>query len=248
MSRSVSIITVTNGAYFFVRLLVEQVRKHIGDRAYEIIAVDRGSNDGTSEWLAKQPDVRVIRKRNWFWSKKHRHGEDAEQAVGIAKYEHIVLLDSDAFPLTNDWLSLTIDQLDEDHRLAGAIFRDKHAGNPHGWYIHPHFMAFCKSDLHKLIVLRKTQGHDTDTGEEATVRVLADGKKIVGYPIEFCETFSVGHPRVPTVSGGVFHAWYVTRLLRKSDSVARETEGAVTYENYRKPLEEKLKRAYGVNY
>ena len=248
MSRPVSIITVTNGAYFFVRLLVEKVREQIGDRDYEIIAVDRGSADGTSQWLKQQADIKVIRKINWFGSKKHKHGEDAEQAVRAAKYEHIVLLDSDAFPIANDWLSLTVDKLDDEHRLAGAVFRDKHAGNPHGWYIHPLFMTFRKSDLGSLIVLRKTQGHATDTGEESTVRVLAAGKKIIGYPLEFCEQFSVGHPKIPTISAGVFHAWYVTRLIRNSRSVTRETEGAVTFENYRQPLEEKLRKAFGLPY
>ena len=38
-------------------------------------------------------------------------------------------------------------RLARKHPLSGAVFRDKHEGNPHGWYIHPHFMTFFKSDL-----------------------------------------------------------------------------------------------------
>jgi hypothetical protein len=246
MSRPASVITVTNGGYFFVRLLVEKVRELIGGRDYEIIAVDRGSRDGTSEWLKEQPDVRVIRKRQWF--SKHGHGEAAEMGIKTAKHEAIVLLDSDAFPMEANWLELTVDRLNDRCRLAGAIFRDKHAGNPHGWYIHPHFMTFLKSDLGGVVVLRKLRGHTTDTGEEATIRVLEAGLEIAGYPIEFCKQFNVGHPRVPTVSAGVFHAWYVTRLLKEKETVDRETGGLVTRENYQQPLQALLRAAYNLKY
>ena len=248
MLRPVSVITVTNGGYFFVRLLVEQVRKLVGDRKYEIIAVDRGSEDGTSEWLKQQPDVRVIVKRKKWFSRQHRHGDDAEEATRAAKYEYIALLDSDAFPLETNWLELTVDKLDDRHPLAGAIFNDKHEGNPHGWYIHPHFMTYRKSDLGKLIILRKIRSHTTDTGEEATIRVLDAGLEILGYPMEFCSRFSVGHPRVPTVAAGVFHAWYVTRLIKEQSTVDKETGGAVTRENYKNPLQELLRKAYNLDY
>ena len=190
--RPVSVITVTCGGYFFVRLLVEQVRKLIGDREYEIIAVDRGSANGTSEWLKEQPDVRVIRKRTWWFSKQHRHGDDAEEATRAAKYEYIALLDSNAFPIDANWLDLTVDKLDDRHPLAGAKFVDKHEGNPHGWYIHPHFMTYRKSDLGRLIILRKIRGHTTDTGEEATIRVLEAGREIIAYPSTFANASKSG--------------------------------------------------------
>src|SRR5271170_5359201 len=140
MLRPVSVVTVTNGGYFFVRLLVEKVREFVGQREYEILVIDRGSRDGTLEWLKQQPDVVVIKKRQW--GRRHDHGEAAELGVRKARHEAIALLDSDAHPMQPEWLNLTVDKLDERHRLAGAIFRDKHEGNPHGWYIHPHFMTF----------------------------------------------------------------------------------------------------------
>jgi hypothetical protein len=147
-----------------------------------------------------------------------------------------------------DWLSLTADRLDDQHPLAGAVFRDKHKGNPHGWYVHPLFMTFRKADIGGLIILRKMRGHDTDTGEEATIRVLEAGREIIGYPLEFCEPFAVGHPRVPTISAGVFHAWYVTRLFKEQSTVDRETGGAVSRENYMYPLQNALRKAYNLDY
>jgi GT2 family glycosyltransferase len=165
--RPVSIVTVTFDTYFFVRLLVEKVREFIGGREYEVIVVDRGSCDGTREWLSAQDDVRMLTapvKRGG-----HGHGEAAEMAVQQAKFQHVVLLDSDAHPVAPQWLELTVDKLNAHHRLAGAVFRTPHEGNPHGWYVHPHFMAFHRDDVGGDVILRKVRPA-FDTGE-AVMRV-----------------------------------------------------------------------------
>jgi glycosyltransferase involved in cell wall biosynthesis len=243
---AVTIVTVAYNSYFFVRLLVEKVREFIGSRPYEILVVDRGSRDGTRAWLRRQPDVRMLTR--WQWRFRHDHGEAAEAGVRAARHERIVLLDSDAHPVHPDWLTESVDRLDEHHRIAGAIFRSPHRGNPHGWYVHPHFMAFFKADLGRLVVLRKVRGDDTDTGEEATLLMLAAGKSVIGHEIEFCSRFSVGHPNVPTIAGGVFHAWYVTRLAKEEHAVAAETSGVVTRASYLDPLLARIREQYRLNY
>jgi len=246
MPRPISIVTVSYDTFFFVRLLVEKVREFLGPRSYELIVVDRGSRDGTREWLSAQPDVRVVpAKPN---RRGHGHGQAAELGVRQAHYDHIVLLDSDAHPIESKWLELTVDRLDEHHRLAGGIFHGLHRANPHGWYIHPHFMAFLKEDVGGQITLRKIRGLDLDTGEASTIRLLDAGLGVLGYPLEFCERFAVGHPHFPTVTAGVFHAWYGTRLDKETEAVARETKSALTRATYLEPLQARLRQSYGLDY
>ena len=247
MLRPVSIITVAYNTFFFVRLLVEKVREFIGARAYEIIVVDRGSRDGSREWLSAQPDVRVISHRQWRRS-RHGHGEAAEKGARAARHEAVVLLDSDAHRTDAEWLARTADRLDERKRLAGAVFHGAHSGNPYGWYVHPHFMVFHKTDLGSRVVLRKLRGHETDTGEEATISMLKEGLEVLGYPLEFCARFDVGHPHFPTVSAGVFHAWYGTRTAQDSATVSEETAGAVSVASYLQPLQKLLRAAYTLPY
>jgi len=244
VQRPVSIVTVTFDTFFFIRLLVEKVREFIGAREYEIIVVDRGSNDGTLDWLATQRDVRVVRPR--LRSRGHGHGEAAEAGVQAARFESVVLLDSDAHPVEHTWLEATVDRLDEKHRLAGAAFHGDHDGNPHGWYIHPHFMAFRKRDLGELITLRKLDRWDT--GEAATVRLLERGFEVIAHPLARSERFDVGHPHFPTESAGVFHAWYGTRMQKEMRSVARETNGALSASNYLEPLQARLREVYQLDY
>lgn len=244
MPRPISIVTVTFDTPFFIRLLVEKVREFIGRRDYEIIVVDQGSKDDALAWLRAQPDVRLLQVR--LRTRGHGHGEAAELGVQSARYDTIVLLDSDAHPLDATWLEVTADRLDENHRLAGAVFHGLHEGNPHGWYIHPHLMAFSKSDLGDLITLRKVG--KWDTGEAATVRLLERGLKVVAHPLVRSDRFDVGHPNFPTEAAGVFHAWYGTRMQKESRSVARETNGAVNASTYLEPLQARLREVYQLSY
>jgi glycosyltransferase involved in cell wall biosynthesis len=246
MLTPVSVVTVTYDGFFFVRLLVEKVREFVGPRDYEIIAVDRGSRDGSREWLRSQPDVRLITMRQFPWS-RHGHGEAAEAGAREARHEVVILLDSDAHPVENIWLELTADRLDDHVRLAGPRIKTGHRGNPYGWYIHPHFMAFFKADLGRQIILRKLQGHDTDTGEEATIRLLNAGLGVLAYPMGPTR-FVLDERGVPTVAAGVFHAWYATRLAKNTASVTRETQSQITYENYLLPLQALLRQAYQLDY
>lgn len=256
--KPVSVVTVTCDTFFFLRLLVEKVREFIGERAYEIIVVDRGSRDGTLEWCALQPEVRIVSVPQT--RAHHEHGEAAEKGVRAARHEIVAFLDSDAHPIDSSWLSLTADRLNEHCRLAGPKVIAQHRGNPFGWYIHPHFMVFHKADLGVDIVLRKVRGEATDTGEEATIRLLQRDKGVEALPLESCPAFSAdhphsayrrfsfGHPHFPTISGAVFHAWYGTRLKKDAAVVGAETEGAITRDAYQTPLVAMLREFYRLDF
>ena len=243
----VTVLTVTRNGLFFSRLLIEKVREFTTDRDYQIIVVDRGSTDGTRAYMRAQKDVDFVSFRQWR-TRGHGHAEAAAQGLAIARHEHIVLLDSDAHPVSAGWLTGSVDLLDAQTRLAGAVFVDKHEGNPHGWYIHPHFMCFLKADFGHLVELGKVRGNTTDTGEEATIRVLEKGLGIIKHPILSAAEFNVGHPSLPTIAGGVFHAWYVSRLESREQDVIRETNGKVSVRSYLEPLQTKLRMAYKLEY
>ena len=61
---------------------------------HEIIVVDDGGTDGTSDWLAQQPDIVHVRTDNW--------GKDwaVNKAFSMARGQYVRFLDSD------DWLEL----------------------------------------------------------------------------------------------------------------------------------------------
>lgn len=243
--RAVSFVVVTFDTYFFTRLLVEKIREFVGFRDYEIIVVDRGSSDGTVEWMQAQKDVRLLLQPQTGHA--HGHGEAAQKAAKQATHPVVVLMDSDAHPVHPKWLEWTADRLDDHHRLAGPVFHGNHSGNPYGWYIHPHFLSFWKKDAGKLVILGKKRGETTDTGEEATILMLDAGKGLITHPLEKSD-IRVGHPDFPTVGAGVFHAWYGTRMIKDANAVDSETSGIVTGDAYQTPLLAALRSRYRLNY
>ena len=58
----------------------------------------------------------------------------------------------------------------------------------------------------------------------------------------------VGHPHFPTISAGVFHAWYGTRLHKDERAVDQETNRIVTRQSYLEPLQDLLRKAYRLDY
>jgi hypothetical protein len=78
-------VSVIRDGRFFIRLLVEQVRRTVGDRDYEIVVVDRDSHDGSRTWLAGQPDqpipdVTIPSQEQESWERVPGDQRDSKQA------------------------------------------------------------------------------------------------------------------------------------------------------------------------
>jgi FkbM family methyltransferase len=94
-----SVIACSYNALEKTRNCVESLRR-TADPAFptEILFVDNGSTDGSAEWLAGQPDLRVIRNAANAGAPRARN-----QALAHAKGEQVVFLDNDVV-VTPGWL------------------------------------------------------------------------------------------------------------------------------------------------
>lgn len=83
---------------------LEKLSQQKYDRdGFEVVVIDDGSNDGTSDAVSlfkkkSNIDINLISQMN----KGPAHARNA--GIEISKHEYIVFLDSDCYPLTNDWL------------------------------------------------------------------------------------------------------------------------------------------------
>ncbi|MCH8805198.1 MAG: glycosyltransferase [Planctomycetes bacterium] len=91
--RTLSIVIATYRRLARLRLCVAKVRQNVVT-PYELIVVDGGSDDGTREWLAEQPDVRTH-------FEKRRGGCCRAYDIGLrmARGEWVMWLNDDAYPL-----------------------------------------------------------------------------------------------------------------------------------------------------
>lgn len=93
----VSIVMLSWNAPQFTKMALESIRTHTkGD--YEVIIVDNGSGQETTEWLRTLDDVRVI-----YNSTNRGYAGGNNQAIAAARGEYIVLLNNDVI-VTEGWL------------------------------------------------------------------------------------------------------------------------------------------------
>ena len=107
-------IPTWNGGPLFERVL-DRVRAQETDFEYEVLCIDSGSRDGTTQVIEARPDVRLIRIPN----EEFNHGLTRNRAVREARGEIVVLLTQDAEPLDEHWLQRLVDNFD-DPTVAGA--------------------------------------------------------------------------------------------------------------------------------
>jgi GT2 family glycosyltransferase len=95
-----SLVVLSKNARDVTVRCIEALRR-AADPAHpqEILVVDNGSTDGSAEWLAAQPDVRLVRNATNLGACRARN-----QALRLAEGEWIAFLDNDAF-VQPGWLA-----------------------------------------------------------------------------------------------------------------------------------------------
>lgn len=114
----ISIVLVTlNGADTLPDLLAALRRQRFPE-AFEVVAVDSGSTDGTLALLEQHAvRVQVIARADFD------HGLTRNLGIGLATGSLIVFLVQDAVPASDTWLQHLVEPLDGDPHLAGAFAR-----------------------------------------------------------------------------------------------------------------------------
>ena len=194
-------ITVVTANWYtlpFLQVLVETV-------AARSPVVDNASTDGSREYLASRPDIRTIRL-----PVNVRHGRALDIGVACVQTETVVVLDVDAFPITDGWLSASLDQLADGTVLSGAYI--------HRNYIHPCFLVartdtIVQNDLSFRPVGTTNAGPRfgvfMDAGEALSQAVVVKFGQQSLHKIEASERFGPGQTQ--TVFGDVvFHNFQST--------------------------------------
>jgi GT2 family glycosyltransferase len=113
--RLTSLVLCSYNALEKTRSCVESLRRAADPRhPTEILFVDNGSTDGSAEWLAEQPDVRLVRNADNAGAPRARN-----QALALARGEYVGFLDNDIV-VTPGWLGRMLHHLEVDP-LAGCV-------------------------------------------------------------------------------------------------------------------------------
>ncbi|HEX6728685.1 MAG TPA: glycosyltransferase, partial [Pyrinomonadaceae bacterium] len=172
-----------------------------------LVVVDNGSNDGSEQWLkllAQRGDIDLIRSET-----NVGHGPAIELARSRTRSPYIVTLDSDAFPLCDDWLSNLRASLSGKVKVTGILH--------HRNYIHPSCLMIARETLDELklsFLNEKDQPSQFDVGERISDDLKRRGYKIAGLDRTAAQRRgSVSEPVYlgSEYEGIVYHQWYTTR-------------------------------------
>jgi len=110
-----TVVAISYNALAKTRQCVEALRAaHEPTLPMELVFVDNGSTDGSAEWLAEQPDVRLIRNADNAGAPRARN-----QGLAIARGRWLVCMDNDAV-VTPGWLRRLLHHAQVDAR-SGCV-------------------------------------------------------------------------------------------------------------------------------
>jgi glycosyltransferase involved in cell wall biosynthesis len=129
MNPFVSVIIPTFNRLDLLKETVDSVRQQTF-RDFEIIVVNDGSTDGTTEWLRSQSDLRVLEQSNSGIATSRNNGAAAAQAQWLAFLDHDDLWATDKLRVQAEFLKQNLDvglvaarhvRLGKRHRLPRRV-------------------------------------------------------------------------------------------------------------------------------
>jgi len=113
----VSIVILTRDGATHLRRILTSLDDSTAYRSFEVIVVDNGSTDDTSEVLSQKRGfpLRVIRNDH---NSSFSHGNN--QAAEVAKGDFLLFLNNDIEPINPGWLGALVEVLQGDTSVAGV--------------------------------------------------------------------------------------------------------------------------------
>ena len=221
--KTYSVLMVVHNALEMTRLSTLETLRHMSGQDARLVVVDNASNDGTEQWLkllAQRGDIDLIRSETNLG-----HGPALELARSRTRSPYLLALDSDAFPLSDDWLAQLRARLNDEVKVAGILH--------HRDYVHPSCLLIARETLDELklsFLNEKDQPSQFDVAERISHEVKRRGFGIAGLKRTGAQRRgSISEPVYlgSEYEGIVYHQWYTTRAATAPgmpvDDVTRES-------------------------
>jgi glycosyltransferase involved in cell wall biosynthesis len=121
---AVAVVMATYNRLGLLQKAIASTRRSVGDLGYVIVVVDGGSDDGTREWLVKQPDVQSIWQELPLTGAVKAYNLGFEHAVGTEAPFICIINDDDQFIAHNGAYEIAeaVDQMLVDRSIGGVTF------------------------------------------------------------------------------------------------------------------------------
>ena len=192
----VTVITANFNTLDYLKACVAGVRRH-SPPDVSFLVVDNASRDGSRRWAADRPDVRMLRL-----PLNIGHGQALDVGVLWAcRTEQFVVLDVDAFPISDDWLPRLLEPLSNGAEVAGAT--SVNGSDP------PYVHACCVAMRTERFIERRHTFAPGDSWDTAQRISQLEWPKVHTIPLTSIHSAGI----LGSVFGGiVYHNFYSARF------------------------------------
>ncbi|MFW5450642.1 MAG: glycosyltransferase family 2 protein [Methylophagaceae bacterium] len=121
MNQEVSILIPHYKTLKMTQLCLQLIEKNTDLSKVEVIVIDNGSNDASSEYLKSVNWITlIIRDKIEGESGAHAHGNALDLALGSVKTSYFLSIHTDTFVIDPDWLTFLLGQIKIEDNLAGV--------------------------------------------------------------------------------------------------------------------------------
>ncbi|HVX66545.1 MAG TPA: glycosyltransferase, partial [Bryobacteraceae bacterium] len=228
-----AILMAVSNAREIVRISTLRTLRHCAGQSARLFVVDNASTDGAGEWLAAlhaRGEIDLVHNATNL-----EHGPALELARRATRSPYLVTLDSDAFPLSDNWLRELRALLDGGAKAAGI----RH----HRDYIHPSCLMVARTTLDEFgltFLNEKDRPSQLDVAERISCEIKRRGFRIAG--LERTADLGRGSISEPVYLGAeyggiVYHQWYTTRSALAGGGAVDDVPQAALDRSLRKLIE-----------
>lgn len=194
-----------------------------------IIVVDNASTDGSREWLLEQDGVRTLLNRSNLG-----HARALDRGFLCVTTEYAVALDSDAFPISENWLDVLLGPLHQGMLVSGP--------DAYRSFAHPSAFATRTRTFieHRMSFRSRKDPRGTMNGRfDVGEGISADLPGRVGLiPMtDVDEESALGH----VYGGVVYHNFYGTRAKNPNDTLEPWVERSSVSSTWERAVERYLR-------
>lgn len=232
-----AVIIPTKNALPIFQNVLEAILRQKTEWPFEIIVIDSGSTDGTTDFIRSFPEVRLID----IDPRTFGHGRTRNQAIAASDAEFVAFLTHDAQPFDENWLTNLVAAAEQNERIAGVFGRHVAYDTASPFTkadLDKHFKGFM---AHPLVVDRDTdpKRYENDIGWRQFLHFYSDNNSLMRksiwekhpYPdVEFAEDqiwardmIDLGYKKAYAPNAIVYHShdYNVLEQLRRAFDESR---------------------------
>jgi rhamnosyltransferase len=227
------IIPTKNPGFQFQKVLTAVLSQSTGFD-YEVLVVDSGSTDGTTEYCEGLADPRV--RLHSIEPASFGHGRTRNLGISMTSGQYAVLITHDAMPINDQWLARMVATADSDPQIAGVFGRHIAYPDADPFTARELDLHFAGFEAWAVVSLNDPERYARDEGYRQVLHFFSDNNalirrsvwEVLPYPdVDFAEDqvwaqkiIEAGYKKAYAAEGVVMHSHHYTlfeRLQRSFD-------------------------------